>query len=218
MAERKLEIDIHEFPSNSDKSKRKEEQIRLEKVVTGNVRQKKKSLGKQLSETFLEDDARSVGDHLFWDILIPAAKNLVSDMVTNAIDMFFWGGDGGRRDTRTYRDRGKSYVSYSSCYERDRKRDRYSVSASDHRRNRGVRYDFSDIIFDNRRDAEEVLSIMIDHLDQYDEVTVADFYDLAGQDSTYTDRDWGWDNLGSSYVDRVRDGYIIKFPRPIGLK
>lgn len=217
MAERKLEIDIHEFPSNSDKSKKKDEQVRLEKVVVGQVHKKKKSLGKQLSETFLEDDARSVGDHLFWDILIPAAKNLVSDMVTNAIDMFFWGGE-GRRDNRTYRDRGKSYVSYGSYYERDRKRDRYSNSASDRRRPRGIRYDFSDVIFDNRKDAEEVLSVMIDHLDEYDEVTVADFYDLVDMDSTYTDRDWGWDNLGSSYVDRVRDGYIIKFPRPIGLK
>ena len=218
MAERKLEIDIHEFPSNSDKSKRKEEQARLEKVVTGTVKKKKKSLGKQLSETFLEDDARSVGDHLFWDILIPAAKNLVSDMVTNAIDMFFWGGDRGR-DNRTYRDRGKSFVSYSSYYERDRKpRDRYSSSAADRRKPRGVRYDFSDIIFENRRDAEEVLSAMIDQLDEYDEVTVADFYDLADMDSVYTDRDWGWDNLSSSSVDRVRDGYIIRFPRPIGLK
>ena len=215
MAERKLEIDIESFPSNSNKAK---EEIRLEKVVSGNVKRKKKSIGRQLSETFLEDDARSVGDHLFWDILIPAAKNLVSDMVTNAIDMFFWGGE-RRSDNRTYRDRNKSYVSYSSYYERDhRPRDRYSYSAGDRRPRRAARFDFSDIIFDNRKDAEDTLSIMIDHLDEYDEVTVADFYDLIGQDSTYTDRDWGWDNLGSSSVDRVRDGYIIRFPRPIGLK
>ena len=216
MAERDLIVDIEKFPSNSNKSKT--EEIRLEKVVKGTVKKKKKSIGKQLSETFLEDDARSVGDHLIWDILIPAAKNVISDMLTNALDMFFWGGNRGG-DNRTYRDRGKSYVSYSSYYDRDRRtRDRYSNSAADHRPRRGARFDFTDITFDRREDAEEVLSFMIDHLDEYDEVTVADFYDLVGMDSTYTDRDWGWDNLGSSSVSRVRDGYIIEFPRPIGLK
>lgn len=59
---------------------------------------------------------------------------------------------------------------------------------------------------------------MIDVLDEYDVVTVGDFYDLVDMDSVYTDRDWGWDNLGGAYVDRVRDGYIIRLPRVIPLR
>lgn len=214
MAEREIVIDVKDYPSNSNKSK---EKAKLEKVTTGKIVKREKGIGAKLSETFLEDDARSVGSYIFWDILIPSAKNLIADMVTKSIDMFFWGGD-SRSDNRTYRERNRSYVNYGSYSDHrpKRDRDRYSYSAAD-RKPRSARMTFDDIIFDNRQEAENVLSIMIDHLDQYDEVTVADFYDLIGFDSTYTDRDWGWDNLGSSYVDRVRNGYIIRFPRVIGL-
>lgn len=212
MAERDIIIDVKEYPSNSNKSKEKD---KLEKVVTGRVVKKEKSLGAKISETFLEDDARSVGSYVLWDILIPAAKNLIADMVTKSIDMFFWGGE-NRPDNRTYRERNRSYVNYGSYSDHRPRRDRYSNSAAD-RKPRSVRMSFDDVIFDNRQEAENVLSVMIDHLDEYDEVTVADFYDLIGFDSNYTDRDWGWDNLGSSYVDRVRNGYVIRFPRPIGL-
>jgi hypothetical protein len=48
-------------------------------------------------------------------------------------------------------------------------------------------------------------------------VSVADFYDLVGVDGTYTDNKYGWTNIRNAYVNRVRDGYVIKLPRAISL-
>ena len=46
--------------------------------------------------------------------------------------------------------------------------------------------------------------------------SVADFYKFAGMEeqSTYMDRRWGWYDLSTARVDRVRDGFSISMPRP----
>ena len=70
-----------------------------------------------------------------------------------------------------------------------------------------------DIIFDNRGEAEIVLSRMDELIDTYGIVTIADLYDLAGVTGDYTTNNYGWTNIRSAEVVRVRDGYIIKMPK-----
>lgn len=211
MAERQMIVNIEDFPSNSNKVK---EKVKVEKIVKGKIKKRKKGIGEKLSETFLEDDAQSVGSYILWDILIPTAKELIVDMVTKSINMFFYGDDSAPRSGRVSRDRNKSFVSYSSYYDNDRRRNNYERK---HNRsgNRAVRHNFNDILFETRSEAEDVLSAMIDLIDDYDIVSIADFYGLIGAESSYVDNNWGWDNLSSSSVDRVRDGYVILLPRPI---
>lgn len=208
MAERKdLIVTSEEFPSNSHKSREEHVERRVtEKVVKGKVKQKKKSLGKRMSESFLEDDSSNVGRYIIWDVLIPAAKDTLFDILTNAGRMFLYGEN--EKPGRISRDRGKSYVSYSSYYDddRDRRRDRTRV-------NRRPTQNFSEIIFDYKEDAEEVLDRMADLLDDYQMVTVGDLYDLIGQSSNYTDQKWGWYNLNTARVVRCRDGYSLRLPR-----
>ena len=50
-------------------------------------------------------------------------------------------------------------------------------------------------------------------LDRFDAVSVADLFDMAGISCNYTDNKYGWTNLDSARVERVRDGYIIRLPR-----
>ena len=57
---------------------------------------------------------------------------------------------------------------------------------------------------------------MIDIMDNYDGVvTVADLYDLADLTQPYTANRYGWTNLRNATTQRVRDGYILKLPRPM---
>ncbi len=207
--------EMKDFPNNSFKSKTKEnnEKKEIQKVkMQGGIKHKKQSLGKRVAGTIFDDDTSSVGQYILWDVLIPAFKSTLSDIVTGGIEMLLYGDGGGDRDRRTKRDRGRSYVSYSRYYEDDR---------DDRRRRRAkgkrARHEFDDVIFDSRRDAENVLSRLVDLIEEYDEVSVSDFYDMVGIDSTYTDRAWGWTNLRGSYVERGRDGYYIKLPRTVVL-
>lgn len=200
-----------DFPSNSHKRKEetKKPEKKVEKVTSGKVVKQKKTLGKKFTETFLGDNIESVSSYIIYDVIIPAAKNMVSDTVSNGIEMLLFG---QTRGSRTRRDRGKSYVSYSNYY-KDRYRDRDRQVSQ---RNR-ARHNFDDIILESRGEAEEVLSHLVDLTEDYGMASVADLYDLVGVTSNFTDNKYGWDNLSSGRVIPVRGGYLLELPRPIVL-
>ena len=213
MAERELVL-REDLPSNSHKSREAVvvEEVRekkVEKVVKGKVTQKKKSLGKKMAETFLEDDTQSVGEYILYDVLIPAAKSTLTDIVTGGIEMLLYG---GQRDDRrsTTRDRGRTYVSYNRMYDRDDRRDRDRVRE----RNRN-RHEFDDIFLDSKAEAREVLNGLMDLVEDYGQASVEDFYDLVGLESQYTDSRWGWTDLRNAYIENTRRGWIIRLPRTV---
>jgi hypothetical protein len=221
MADEKEKPQQEDFPSNSLKNKLEitggsdvdQPTVKLKKVIQGGITKKKKSLADRFSETFFGDDAGSVGRYLVWDVLIPAAKDTIVDMVKGGIEMLLYGEN---KSDRLHREKGRSYVSYSSIYgsrdrERERDRDRRAEP-----RSRAI-HKFDDVIFDTRGDAEEVLTTLIDMIDEYGAASVADFYDACGLTAEFTDNKYGWDNLSRSTVEHVRQGYILVMPKTIQL-
>lgn len=192
-----------EYKSNSHKSKsdvRKEDK-KIEKVATGKVKTKKKSGANKLSEVFVTEDISSVKDYILYDVLLPAAKKTLSEIVSNGIDMLLYG------ETKSKSKSRGSKVSYSKYY--DDREDDYRRSS----RRRAVGYDYEDVILESRREAEEVLNRMEDLIDSYGVVSVADLYDLVGISGKYTDNKYGWTNLRDADIERTRDGYLLVFPR-----
>lgn len=207
MAEHKMpEGDIPELPGNSKKS-RGDKQI--QKVISGGALVKKPSGWERFRERVGFEDGQTVRDFVFWDVFLPKSIDLIVDIIKTTADTFFYGGS--RRAPNVRRDGRRSYVSYSSYYdERDRRNDRKRGTYS-----RKSALDMSEVVFDDRNDAEMVLSEMDDIIEQYGFCKVSDFYELAGvNDSSYTDHGLGWDRIGSAGVDRVRDGYVIRLPKP----
>lgn len=195
------------FPSNNHSSRKKAKN--LSKVTSGKVVKKKKSLGNKFAETFFGDNIEGVSSYVLYDVIIPAAKNMISDTVTNGIEMALFGKTKG---SRTRRDRGKSYVSYSS-YSRDPRRSTSRPNERDRNSRNRASHNFDDIILESRGEAEEVLSCLVDLTDEYGMASVADMYDLVGITSNFTDNKYGWFDLGRASVSRVREGYLISLPR-----
>lgn len=199
---------MEEYKPNSHKYKeevkKSSEEKNITPVVKGKVTRKKNNVRK-LTDTFVNEDMHNVKSYIIFDVLIPAAKKAISDIVTNGIDMILYG------ETRTkHRSGSTTYVSYDRFSDRDRDRDyRYR----DSRTRSGYSYD--DVILETRREAEDVLNAMDDILDRYKIVSVADMYDLMNVKCDYTDNKYGWDNLRSADVVRVRDGYVLKLPKPM---
>jgi hypothetical protein len=212
MGERKLVRDeLTNYPGNSNRGK-EETREKLEKVVSGEVITKKKTFGEKVAETFFGDDTRSVGDYLLHDILIPAMKSTLSDIVGGGIEMLLFGerSRGGYSNRSSiYRDRNRSYVSYNKVSRSSRERDSRYLSRTD--RNR---HNFETIVIQDRGEAEDVLTNLVDLIYDYEVASVADYYDLVGIESSYTDQKYGWTNLADAKVERVRDGYILRLPRP----
>jgi hypothetical protein len=204
------------FPSNSHKSReqQKEESKKVQKVVKGAVVQKKKSAGKRFLENFVSEDMPNIFGYILHEVLIPAAKSTLEDMVKGGIEMLLHGESKG--SSRSSRDRGRSYVSYNNYSrrddrDRDRDRDRRDLSYRDR-----SRHNFDELIFETRADAEEVIDRLMDLIDEYGQATVANLYDLVGITEEFTDHKYGWTNLRSAHPTRVRDGgYQLNLPRPI---
>lgn len=208
------------IPNNSDKARRvtpeqkdSKEREKLKPVVKRPASKKKKSLGKKFKESFLGDESQSVGDYVIHDVLVPALKAMINDMVSGGVEMMLFG-ERSRRPSNVIRNGGRSYVSYGNYYRDDRrpKDDRRDVSRASR-----ARHDFEEIVFDSRGEAETVLSHMVDMTLEYGMVSVSDFYELSGIDAQFTDNKYGWTNLRDARTDRTRDGYVLNLPpaRPL---
>ena len=200
---------MEDYISNSHRSKENTiERKKVEKVVKGKVKQKKKSSIRKFTDVFISEDVGSVKDYIIGDFIIPLIQKTICDIFEEIPKTIFYG-----KSSRGRKSAGDR-VSYSSYSDRDR---RDSRRYYDEPRSRS-RFDSDDIIFDSRSEAEKVLSTMDEIMDEYDLVRVSDFYDLAGLSCPYVWNDYGWTNIRNAEVTRVRDGYVIKIPRAIPIK
>ena len=194
---------MEEYKSNSHKSKELTKNEPTKKVVKPIAKATKKKKN-ALAETFISEDASNIKSYILMDVLVPAVKKAISDIVVDGIDMILYNGE--RRDDK--RRGNSSKVSYRNYY--DRREDRFADEGS-----RRTRYSYDDIILDSRGEAEEVLERMDELIDTYKMVTVADLYDLVGITGSYTDCNYGWTNIRTATVVHVRDGYMLKLPKPL---
>lgn len=182
-----------------------EEKKEVRKVVKGPVKVKKKGVIGSAVDQFVEEDLSNIKTYLISDVIIPTIKNTIWDAFTNTLDMVLFGGTGRAKRNGP----GSSRVPYVSY-------NRYSNSSRDNRNEpRRGRYDFRNITFDSKMDAEEVLRQMDAIMDEYKLVTVVDLYDLVGVTGEYTDAKYGWTNLRNAGVIRGRDGYYLELPKPL---
>lgn len=198
---------LDQYKPNSNKYKEEQalankEEKKIEKVVTGKVITKKEGFFSKMFRGLISEDAKDVKSYVFGDVLIPAIKKAISDIVSDGIDIILYGESSGKKH-RSPAER----VSYRSYYDR----------SSDYRRPSSVYSDYSydNIILETRGEAEEVLARMDELIDTYKLVSVADLKDLVGITGNYTDNRYGWTSIRSAEVVRVRDGYTIKMPRPM---
>lgn len=217
-----------EFPSNSNEPKGAQlpgklptqgepAKKEIKKVVTGEVKTRKKSLGKRFLETFTGDDSKTVVQYVFFDIIIPGAKDMVADAVSQGIERKLFGEVRSRSRRGGYGGGGHTAYNRMSgagrdIFRRDDPRERPSIS----KRARAT-HNFNEIILETRPEAMEVVDQMYTLLSQYEVVTVADLYELLGETGEFTDDRYGWTDLRGTDIARVREGYLLDLPRPIQL-
>lgn len=203
---------MEKYEGNSHRSKElaraeaQEPEKRVQKVVSGKVTTRRNDVRK-FTDIFISEDAANVKSYVIMDVIVPAFKKLVYDIFTDGIDMILYGGSGGGGRKKTS---SGNKISYRSYYD-DRREDRRESSYRD--RNR---FDYDDIEFESRVEAEAVRNEMMDCIERYGMVSVADMYDMAGLSAPYTSSKFGWTSIRTSEVKRVRGGkYVIELPRAI---
>lgn len=195
--------------SHTYKEKQKEtpeEKPRVEKVTTGVGRVKKKNELSKMAGALISEEAHNVKNYILMDVLLPAIKDAIEDIVTNGIRMILRGETTARKSGS-----GASKISYRDYYGKKDEDRRYSSTQT------RSGYGYNDVTVDTRGEAEEVLMRMDELIETYGVVRVADLYDLVGITGEYTDNKYGWTNVRNAEVIRVREGYLIRMPKALPL-
>ena len=190
---------MQEYKNNSEKAKNatSETKPKLKPIVKGEVK-KKDSLKSKVLSTFIHEDRDSVLEYAVMDVIVPMLKEAALNVVNGTLSMLFYG------------DAGKGKVNYNKA------------STASYRQNGGQRTNYNQestrsdadgIILATRADAVAVLNQLRDTIADYERATVADYYDLVGISSNFTDNSFGWTNLDSAYVSATRGGYTIILPK-----
>lgn len=198
------------LPGNTDKAK---EGASPEKKVIAKAKVQKKSAIKEALRTFFAQDLPEIAEHLVVDVAIPAAKNAITDMVTQGIQQLLY----GEVDTR--RSPSSGYTSYSRSSRSDRSRGYYESRRSERREPRQPKpTNVEDLVFDTRGDAVDVIEFIADSIEQYGQVSVADLMSSVGIQPRYTDERWGWTTTDAFEIRQIREGWLVSADRPEPLK
>jgi len=207
-----------DYQGNSKSSKASgkptERKEKLQKVVTGPVLKKDKSVGRKFKDVFFGGDAKQATLYVASDILLPALRNLVVDMITRGTERLIYGDRvTPRRDSRT--NYGAQYtISGSPRLSFDPRDPRQTSIPSIPPRGRGVssRHEVGDVIVGTKAEADLVVEQLCNVLETYEVVSLADLNELLGLETSHIDYKWGWTFIHNVPIRQTRNGYLIELP------
>lgn len=199
-------MDTFDYKPNSHRAKVEQQEKaaepkRADKVVTGNVKTKKKSGAAKIGST-LKEGFKDAVSYSVENVLIPSAKNLIVDMVTKGINILVRGSAEPSRSRSTV-----DKVSFRKYWDEPTRR-------ADEPKAR-TRFDYDEITFEYKNDALAVLEGLDDIIATYGFAKVSDIYTLIGKTCEYTCEYYGWDNLSTARVVGTSEGYVLDMPRVI---
>lgn len=203
---------MDEYPGNR-KTPPKREAPKQERVTTGEVIRKKPGLGRRLASAFTGEDGRSVMSHVVWDVLIPAAKDMIADAGRETIERALYGESRGRSPRTNYNAIGYSLASRVN-YNRPQQDNRPRPDQRPKTVTTRGRVSIDDIVLSSHAEASEVISRLRALVSEYGRATVADLFDLVGVTGEYTDEKFGWVSLENVRPRRIREGYLLDLPNP----
>lgn len=214
---------MQNYPSNSNKAAKENveagsETKKIESVVSGEVHRRKTPLGQRLAETFVGGDVKSVAGYVVFEVLVPAAKDMVADAFSQGIERMIYGEVRSTSRRTGLRPGGPNgYTAYNRITQGASKArsglDEFSKREQPSRRER-TNHEFDGIVIATRAEADTVLRRLYDILEQYETATVSDLYELVGITPAYTDGKWGWTSLPGAGISRIREGYLLDLPKP----
>ena len=186
----------HRYKAEQEKST--DERKKVEKVVTGVATTKKKSGLDKLFHLFLTEGLPAIKTYVLDDIFIPAGKKALM----GTLDIILNGKNSGGYDQNWSSAPKTQYRKYSDV---PSGKSSGVVTARTH-------FEYEDVKFPDRGDAELVLRKMKDIYSEFGVVTIAEMYEASGLSYPYTFNRYGWQTLRGAEVVRRGDGYFITLP------
>ena len=191
-----------------------EEREKVESVVTGKVVQKKANVFRRAARGMVADDVTNVGDFVVAEVLIPAVRNLMYDIISQGTYRVLYGTSRTRRNGAP--NTMGAMTNLKTAY--NRISNEPDPAARNMSREDRASHNFDELILDSHGDALGVLENLEARVVRYGSASVADLYDYMGVTGGFTDQRYGWTNLDNSNVRQTRRGFVLDLPRPIVLR
>lgn len=177
-----------------------------EPVVKKGVTEKKQTL----TEVLGVSPAKVLFSGFFRKFIIPEGKALILKAGTFLLSNFLYNEQGRSSVSQPgmYRFGQGGYVNYTNySYGAPQTGSSYTSQT----RNES----FQMLIYEDREDAERVLSGLVNDIINYGHTTVLSYYDLSRRTAPYTADKFGWRNLNGVDVQAVPEGWVINLPDPV---
>ena len=180
---------------------------KLEPVISGGAEIKKNTDPTVLVGKFLSDGIKTAGKSMIGDVLFPQCKLAVYNALINGLNVLFWGPGGQKKPISTTGLGTRINYSGNGGIK--------SIGQNQPAKNQSTGVlDPEDVTFETRIDAQTVYDSMIDIIDQYDRVSLAEFLELAKvPNDNFTYQKYGWAMLPPADIRRLGNGrYYIRLP------
>lgn len=206
-----------DYAGNSNKDKEAKVPLpekNLQKV-SGEVIVRKKPFGHKFKTVFFGGEFKEVVRYVSWDVVLPGIRDLGYDVFVNGARRAFYGDRGAYHRGRPGSIPVTSRAQYNNPIRRiadprvtsgPRLPDQPPIA---YRQNKK---EANEIILVSRDEAESVLEQMLNCVDVYGVVSLADLYEIIGQPKAHTDQKWGWTDLRPNSIKQIREGYLLELP------
>lgn len=189
-----------------------QEREKVEKIVEGTVVTRKPPLWKRFARGMVADDVGNIGDYILVELIFPALKKTLFEIVTGTTERTLYGSRAGGRRTGgpglgLRGDVGGIRHRYDKIEEEREPRRMMSRDAR-------ARHDFQEVILDSRSEAADVIDALMERIERYRSASVADLYDMLGVTGSFADRKYGWTSLFDAEVRQYHGGWLLDLPRP----
>jgi len=201
---------LDNLPSNNKEAPNKPS---FKATLRGEVRQNKSG--------GVASEVRDVFNTQFSTMMMPAVMRLVYDFLEGALRMMILGKSSGGGATRL----GGRHTQYNNAYRGNRSSNnrpsyhRAGGGYTDRQQARTIQSSpYEDIFFGVHQDAEDVLNIMRDVVQEFGWCSVGHLYSIVGISNNHTHHAWGWISVDGVGIARDGGGYFIDLPNPVSNK
>lgn len=167
-------------------------------VAKGTIKKKNK-----IFSGLASDDAGMLKEYIVGDVVLPAIKKVIDDIIVNGIHILLYGDTNTKYRETTGAFSPVTYIGY----------DRFSERRSSITNHRDI-FDPDNIEVATRAEAEEVLDNLGGIISHFGFARVSDLFDLVGITAPYTNNRYGWDSLKGARIERTYKGsYLIIMPK-----
>ena len=208
-----MPVEIKDYPPNSDKSKREgTNHIQYNKPkLSGKVAVRKNNTVVQQ----LKSQTEELKQHAIEDVILPGLRDAVWDIFTTTLSSLLYGttGAGPRRQngSRPF----TSSINYASTNSYNRMG---RPQSSPNKVAKVKPRPEEELIFACKADAEAALDALRESVASYGVVSVQSLFEMCDRTAPFTSNKYGWMDLEDAYIERVREGYILRMPRSLPLE